>query len=315
MSAPPDGSVRVAVIDIGTNSTRLMVADVDSSGVHELHRETIITRLGEGVDATGRLAEDAMERVSAAVEGYRQIIDGLGAETTVALATSAMRDAANGDGFRALLLKRFGIEARTIPGNEEARLSFLGATSARPPGGDPTLVLDIGGGSTEFVVGTPGEPPTFFVSTQVGAVRQTERHLHGDPPSQEQVADAALEVQLMVEDSVPANLRESTGYGIAVAGTATQLAAIDQELVPYDPERVHGYRLGLGECERMLAMLAALPLEKRREVPGMHPGRAPSIVAGAVILIEAMRAFGLEFMETSEADILHGAALQALRGG
>jgi exopolyphosphatase/guanosine-5'-triphosphate,3'-diphosphate pyrophosphatase len=301
-------------VDLGTNTTRLLVADVADGTVTELTRRTAITRLGERVDSTGRLADGAIERVSAVLEGYREAIDELRVERTVALATSAVRDAANGDDFRGLLKERFDLDVRTIPGDEEARLSFLGATSGRRAGGPPTLVLDIGGGSTELVIGTPGEEPSFFVSTQAGAVRQTERHLHDDPPPQEQVADAALEIQLLIEEAVPGELRASTDQGIAVAGTATSLAAIDQELDPYDPDRVQGYPLGLGESERMLAMLAAMPLERRREVPGLHPDRAPTIVAGAVIIVEAMRAFGLDSMETSERDILHGAALEAARG-
>jgi exopolyphosphatase/guanosine-5'-triphosphate,3'-diphosphate pyrophosphatase len=312
VTAATDGAVRVAVVDLGTNTTRLLVADVHDGVLKEVMRETVITRLGEGVDRTRRLADHAVTRVTDVLARYRALIDELGADRTVSLATSAVRDAENGDDFRRLLHDRFGLDTRTIPGDEEARLSFLGATSARPPGGPPTLVLDIGGGSTELVVGTPGKAPDFFVSAQAGAVRQTERHLHDDPPSQEQVSDAALEAQLLIEEAVPTDLRSSTDYGIAVAGTATSLAAIDQELEPYDPARVHGYRLGLGECERMLAMLAAMPLEERRRVPGLHPDRAPTIVAGAVIIIEAMRAFALDFMETSEADILHGAALQAI---
>jgi exopolyphosphatase/guanosine-5'-triphosphate,3'-diphosphate pyrophosphatase len=313
VTVPTEGATRVGVVDLGTNSTRLLVADVAGGAVRELRHETVITRFGQGVDATGELAPEAIDRVVVALEQFQQILDDLSPATTVALATSAMRDARNGRDFQRLVRERFGLEARTIPGDEEARLSFLGATSTRPPGGPPTLVLDIGGGSTEFVVGAPGEAPDFFVSIQAGGVRQTERHLHDDPPPQEQVADAALEVQLIIEQAVPGKLRASTDYGIAVAGTATSLAAIDQELDPYDRERVQGYKLGLGECERMLAMLAGMPLERRRRVPGLHPDRAPTIVAGTVIMLEAMRAFGLDFMETSEADILHGAALTAVR--
>jgi exopolyphosphatase/guanosine-5'-triphosphate,3'-diphosphate pyrophosphatase len=170
-------------------------------------------------------------------------------------------------------------------------------------------VIDIGGGSTEFVVGVPGEEPTFHVSTQAGAVRQTERHITADPPPPDDLAALADEVRAIVEGAVPEDLRRATAAGIGVAGTATSLAAIDQELDPYDPERVHGYRLELGACERILAMLAAMPEDERRQVKGLHPDRAPTIVAGVAILIEAMRAFGLESIETSEADILHGAAL------
>jgi exopolyphosphatase/guanosine-5'-triphosphate,3'-diphosphate pyrophosphatase len=305
---------RVAVIDLGTNTTRLLVADVEGGRVTELDRRTEITRLGEGVDASGRLADGAMERVHDALAGYRQAIDELGAEVTFALATSAVRDAENADDFRGALAERFGFEVTTISGEEEARLSFLGATSRRVGGADPVLVLDIGGGSTELVVGTPGADPDFHVSTRAGSVRQTERHLHNDPPTPGQLNELRDEVRAILTGEVPAAIRSGVEAGIAVAGTATSLAAIDQRLEPYDPERVDGYRLELRACERMLAMLAALPLAERRGVTGLHPERAPTIVAGAVILVESMRAFGLEWMETSEADLLHGAALTASNG-
>jgi exopolyphosphatase/guanosine-5'-triphosphate,3'-diphosphate pyrophosphatase len=300
---------RVAVIDMGSNSTRLLVADVEDGSIREVTRETRITRLAQGVDATGRLADEAVERVLAALSDYRAEIDRLGVERVTALATSAVRDAGNGEEFRELLRERFGFDARILTGDEEAKLTFRGATAARAPGGDPTLVLDIGGGSTEFVVGVPGDEPTFHVSTQAGAVRQTERHITADPPPHDDLVELADEVRGIIESAVPDDLRRATASGIAVAGTATSVAAIDQELDPYDPERVHGYRLELGACERILAMLAAMTEEERRQVKGLHPDRAPTIVAGVAILIEAMRAFGLESMETSEADILHGAAL------
>ena len=198
----------------------------------------------------------------------------------------------------ARLRDEFGIGTRTITGEEEARLTFLGATSGRARGGGPVLVVDIGGGSTEFVVGEPGAEPDFHASTRAGSVRQTERHIKGDPPHPDQVADMADEVRAIITGDVPAEVRRSVERGIAVAGTATSLAAIDQELEPHDPEKVHGYQLELGACERMLALLAELSLERRRQVAGLHPDRAPTIVAGAVILIEAMRACGLEVVET-----------------
>jgi exopolyphosphatase/guanosine-5'-triphosphate,3'-diphosphate pyrophosphatase len=313
MANPSSEPPRVAVLDLGTNSTRLLVAEVHAGAVRELDRRTEITRLGQGVDASGRLEDGAMERVYEVLEGFRAVIDELGAGETVAVATSAVRDAANGDEFRAILRERYGIEARTLSGDEEARLTFRGATSviASQSNAEPTLVIDIGGGSTELVVGRPGEDPSFHVSTQSGAVRQTERHLDNDPPEPRSLSDLALEVQLIVEEAVPEEVRAGVGQGIAVAGTATSLAAVDQELEPYDPARVDGYRLGLGACERMLAMLAGKTIAERREVPGLHPGRAPTIVAGAVILVEVMRAFGLDAVRTSEADILHGAALSA----
>jgi exopolyphosphatase/guanosine-5'-triphosphate,3'-diphosphate pyrophosphatase len=287
--------VPVAVIDIGTNTTRLLVAEVEDGNVVELERRTTITRLGQGVDATGRLAQEAMDRVAEAIAVYREVIDRLGAERVVALATSAMRDSENGPDFRDFLQQRFGIDARTISGDEEARLTFLGATSERNDDRE-SVVIDIGGGSTEYVVGRPGHDPEFHVSTQMGSVRHTERFLHSDPPKPDELQQLADAVRETVPDV-------SAGQGIAVAGTATSLAAID------GAEEVHGYRLPLATCERLVAMLAALPLEERREVRGLHPDRAPTIVAGAVILTESIRSFGLAEVEVSVRDILHGAAL------
>ena len=181
--------MRVAVVDLGTNTTRLLVADVDDRRVTEVERRNAITRLGEGVDSGNRLLDGAMERVLAVVGEYRRAIDELGVERVIAVATSAVRDAENGEQFRHALLERCGIEARIITGDEEARLSFAGATLERAPGGPPLLVLDIGGGSTEFVVGRPGDDPSFHVSTQAGSVRQTERHLHADPPSEPELEE------------------------------------------------------------------------------------------------------------------------------
>jgi exopolyphosphatase/guanosine-5'-triphosphate,3'-diphosphate pyrophosphatase len=303
--------MRIAVVDLGTNSTRLLIADVEGGRVTEIDRWTNVTRLGEGVDATGRLSEAAMQRVFATLADFREAIDEYGAERTVAVATSAVRDSANGEEFRAQMRENFDIDARTISGDEEARLTFLGATSARPPGGR-TVVIDIGGGSTELVVGTAGREPEFHVSTQAGSVRQTERHLPSDPVPGEEVAAAREEVRGIVGAAVPDDVRGSVEHGIAVAGTATSLGAIDQELDPYDPARVDGYRLTREAVERMLGELAALPLEQRRAVPGLHPDRAPTIVAGAAILAESMRAFDLDAVELSEADILHGSALAAV---
>jgi exopolyphosphatase / guanosine-5'-triphosphate,3'-diphosphate pyrophosphatase len=314
---------RIAVVDLGTNSTRLLVADVANGVVTELERRTTVTRLGEGVDATNRLSDGAIGRVFEALGAYREIIDRLDAPEVVAVATSAVRDATNGEEFRAALRERFGIDARTISGDEEARLTFLGATTERRPSGaaqaprgsdhDGTLVIDIGGGSTEYVTGRPGADPSFHVSTRMGSVRQTERHLDHDPPENEELQALAEESRGIVTADVPATVREAVTHGIAVAGTATSLAAIDQELDPYDPERVHGYVLSLAAAERILAKLAALPLDERRAVTGLHPDRAPTIVAGAAILAESMRAFELDSVVVSEADILHGAALVAAR--
>jgi exopolyphosphatase / guanosine-5'-triphosphate,3'-diphosphate pyrophosphatase len=289
--------VRVAVVDIGTNTTRLLVAEVEDGQVSELERRTTITSLGQGVDATGRLAEEAMARVSEAIAAYREVVDRVGAERVVAVATSAMRDAANGPAFREQLEERFGIDARTISGDEEARLTFLGATGARADD-RKTLVIDIGGGSTEYVVGRARQDPDFHVSTAMGSVRHTERFLRSDPPTHEELEALAEDVRGIVPAVAPE-------HAIAVAGTATSLAAID------GAEDVHGYRLTLAACERITAMPAALPVEERRHVKGLHPDRAPTIVAGAVILTESIRTAGLDEAEVSERDILHGAALAA----
>jgi exopolyphosphatase / guanosine-5'-triphosphate,3'-diphosphate pyrophosphatase len=305
-----DGA-RIAVVDLGTNSTRLLVANVLDGRVEELERRTEITRLGERVDSAGKLSSAAMKRVYETVESYRKLIDKHGADKVVGVATSAVRDAKNGAQFSKELAERYGVETRTISGDEEARLSFLGATSDRAQGGDPLLVIDIGGGSTEFVVGIPGSDPTFHASTSAGSVRHTERHLTNDPPTDDQLSAVAGEVAAIIEAEVPRAVRRDAAAGIAVAGTATQLAAVDQRLEEYDPERVHGYRLDRYAVEEILAHLASLPLAERREIVGLNPARAPTIVAGALILAEAMQAFDFDWIETSEADILHGAALDA----
>ena len=287
----------VAVIDIGTNTTRLLVAEVEDAEVVELERRTVITRLGQGVDATGRLADEAMDRVAEAIAGYREVIDRLGADPIVAVATSAMRDSENGPDFHDYLNEKYGVDARTISGDEEARLTFLGATAGRNDDRQ-TVVIDIGGGSTEYVVGRPGEDPGFHTSTQMGSVRYTERFLRSDPPRREEMVAVADAVREMVP-------RLEAEHAIAVAGTATSLAAID------GAEEVHGYRLNLGSCERIAAMLAGKTVEQRRNVPGLHPDRAPTIVAGALILTESIRSLGLSEVEVSDRDILHGAALRA----
>jgi exopolyphosphatase/guanosine-5'-triphosphate,3'-diphosphate pyrophosphatase len=302
--------MRVAVVDLGTNSTRLLVADVHAGRAQEVERRTTVTRLGDGVDATGRLDEEAVVRVHAALAEYRRLIDEHGAERVTAVATSAVRDAANGEEFRRGLAERFGIDARTISGEQEAALTFAGATAGRPEGDGPLLVLDIGGGSTEFVIGVTGREPDFSVSLKAGSVRHTERHLR-EPPSSFELAALRAAVRGLIASKLSG--RRAAG-GIAVAGTPTSLAAIDQRLDPYDPDRVHGYVLPLERCEQMLGELAGLPLELRRQVTGLHPDRAPTIVAGVAILVEAMSAFGLTRIEVSEADILHGAAISLANG-
>jgi exopolyphosphatase/guanosine-5'-triphosphate,3'-diphosphate pyrophosphatase len=302
--------VRVGVVDIGTNSTRLLVAEVVDGRIRELDRRSEVTRLGAGVDATGRLAEDAQARVFAVLDAYSAAIAEHGCGITTAVLTSAVRDAANGPEFAAAVRDRYGLAARTIAGDTEARLTFLGATAGRDRDAGPLVVIDIGGGSTEYVVGRGGEM-SFHVSTQAGVVRQTERFLRSDPPAHDELTALADEVRAIVAQAVPPEVRDPVGTAVAVAGTATSCAAIDLELDPYDPARVEGHRLEAGTLELMLARLAEMTLARRRRVTGLHPDRAPTIVAGVIILLEALRAFGLDEVEISEHDILWGAALTA----
>ena len=300
--------MRVAVVDIGTNSTRLLIADVeDGHVVDELERRSEVTRLGKGVDAAGALNDEAMGRVFEALGQYRELIDRHHAERAIAVLTSAVRDAANGREFADRVENDYGLDPHILSGDDEARLTFLGATSERAVN-SPTLVIDIGGGSTEMVIGS-GREPTFHVSNQAGVVRQTERHIHSDPPTREEIAALVADVRNIFEANVPVEQRRVVREAIAVAGTATSLAAIDQRLDPYDPEKVHGYRLSVDEAERLLDELASVTLEERRKTPGLHPDRAPTIVAGAAILLEALRLFDLREVEVSEHDILRGAAL------
>jgi len=313
-------AVRVAVLDIGTNSTRLLVADVEGDRVHEIERRNTVTQLGRGVDLTHQLSSDAIEDVCAAVADYVALYRELGVERVSAFATSAVRDASNGDAFIAELRERFALDARILSGEEEAGLTYRGATSQREPdssgeiveGGatGSTLVVDIGGGSTELICGRGGEVG-FHASLQAGTVRHSERYLTTDPPTPPELEALAANVRGLIDEGMGSDPGAAAEGAIAVAGTPTSLAAIEQQLEPYDPGRVHGHRLSLTSIQRMLSRLASLPLVQRLRIPGLHPRRAPTIVAGVVILVEVMRAFGLEEVEASEHDILWGGALSA----
>ena len=301
--------MRVAVVDMGTNSTRLLVADVEDGRVKGLERRSTVTRLGRGVDTTQQLATEAIDDVANAVGEYISIYEPLNPDAVSVLATSAVRDAGNAGAFIAELRERFALDARILTGEEEARLTYLGAVAGRPAA-DGTLVIDIGGGSTEIVVGS-GREVSFHTSLQVGTVRHTERHIRDDPPTGPELEALAEDVRKLIFAELAAAEFFDIKSGIAVAGTPTSLAAIEQELDPYDPEMVHGYVLTLDSVQRMYSMLSGKSLGERLKVPGLHPGRAPTIVAGVVILIQAMRAFGLQRIEVSEHDILDGAALEA----
>ncbi|MGA9859936.1 MAG: Ppx/GppA phosphatase family protein [Solirubrobacteraceae bacterium] len=302
--------MNVAVVDIGSNSTRLLVAELGpGSAVRELVRYSTVTRLGTGVDTDGRLRDDAMQRVFDTLDAYRTDIESHHCEHAVAVLTSAVRDSANGAEFAEQVRERYGLEPHVLAGDEEARLTFLGATSERDQTDRrPTLVFDIGGGSTELVIGEGGEV-VFRVSTQAGVVRQTERHITHDPPQASELEELATDVRGIIADAVPVARRSGVGHAIGVAGTATSLAAIAQHLDPYDPERVHGYLLSAAECDRILGELSRMTLVQRRQVAGLHPDRAPTIIAGAIIFRQILSLFDLDQIEISEHDILRGAAL------
>jgi exopolyphosphatase/guanosine-5'-triphosphate,3'-diphosphate pyrophosphatase len=287
--------MRVAVVDLGTNTTRLLVADVDGERVEEVVRRTRITRLGEGVDERRRLLPLPIARVRNCLADYRRELEALGAERTLVVATSAIRDAENGEAFLGEIEWSYGFTTRLLSGGEEAELTFRGVGA----GDDGTLVVDIGGGSTELMGSGVG------ASLEIGSVRLTERYLPSDPPAPAELAACAAAVRRALPDG------RSPERAVGVAGTITSLAALDLGLREYDRDRVHGHRLSARGVSAQLRRLAALPLAERRRVPALEPERAPVIVAGAVILHEVLGHFGLAELEVSERDLLHGAALEA----
>jgi exopolyphosphatase/guanosine-5'-triphosphate,3'-diphosphate pyrophosphatase len=293
---------RVAAIDLGTNSTRLLVADVSAGTVVEVRRELAITRLGEDVDRRRRLLPTAVARVRNALVDYRRIGVDLAAERTLAVATSAVREAENGLAFLGEIEWSYGFETRLLSGEEEAELTFRGVTSDREIAPD-TLLVDIGGGSTELILGGP-TGMRFSTSLDIGCVRLTERFLHSDPPTVDELAECVAHVR-----SVLPALRVAAGIG--VAGTVTATAAIELGLERYDPELVHGHQLSRDGVGRELSRLGSLALRERCRVSGLQAERAPVIVAGLVILREVMDAYGLTSIDVSERDILHGVALEA----
>ena len=307
---------RYAAIDIGTVTCRMLVADVDAAGaIAELDKEYAITNLGEGVDASGVLAPAAMARVLAAVDRYVAVRDALAEPgrpvTTIAMATSAARDAANAAEFAALLAER-GVTLAVIPGEREAALSFLGASSDFPD--ETVAVVDIGGGSTEVVAGRAGIAPAMAHSFNVGCRRVTERFFRADPPSAAELAAARAWVRdemgpffVRLRADVPVDRL------IAVAGTATTVVSVREAMAPYDSARVHRAFVSADDLRAVAARLEALPLAERERVVGLDPGRAPVIVAGMVILEEVLAQSGRPGFTVSESDILHGMVLEAAR--
>jgi exopolyphosphatase / guanosine-5'-triphosphate,3'-diphosphate pyrophosphatase len=299
--------MRVAAVDLGSNSTRLLVADVEGGALTEVARRLKVTRLGEGVDERRRLLPAPLARVRNVLSEFRREAEGLGAERVLAVATSAVRDAENGEAFLGEVEWSYGFQTRLLSGHEEAELTFRGVCADRQLAGE-TLIVDIGGGSTELVAGG-GESVRFHDSLDLGCVRLTERFLHSDPPAEAELDDCAAAVRAPLAERVPEEVRPRTAIG--VAGTITSIAALDLGLDEYDPDRVHGHVLSRGGVREQLKRLASLPVAERRQVPALDPERAPVIVAGAVILREVLDHFALETIEVSERDILDGAALEA----
>ena len=299
--------MRVAAVDLGTNSTRLLVADVVDGRLDEVVRRLKITRLGEGVDERRRLLPAPIARVRNVLTDFRREAEQLGAERTLAIATSAFRDAENGEAFLGEVEWSYGFSTRLLSGHDEAQLTFRGIATGREIAAE-TLVIDIGGGSTELVAGGP-DGLRFHDSLDLGCVRLTERFLHSDPPTAEELSACAEAVRSLLAERVPADVRPAAAIG--VAGTITSLAALDLGLDEYDPDQVHSHVFTRESVERQLARLASVALAERREIPSLEPERAPVIVAGAVILREVLDHFGLNELEASERDILDGAAFEA----
>jgi exopolyphosphatase/guanosine-5'-triphosphate,3'-diphosphate pyrophosphatase len=307
---------RVAAIDCGTNSIRLLVADADpaTGELVDLDRRMTIVRLGQGVDRTGRLAPEALERTFAACREYAAIIKEHGAERLRFVATSASRDAENRDEFVRGVLDILGVEPEVITGDQEAGFSFTGATKELA-GSDhldkPYLVVDIGGGSTEFVVGD--DQVRGARSVDVGCVRMTERHLVRDgavtdPPTEEQIAAVRADIERaldLAEESVP--LREARTL-VGLAGSVTTVSAIAQELPEYDSRRIHHSRVPRQKVREITEWLLHSTHAERAAVPSMHPGRVDVIAAGALVLLSIMNRIGAEEVVVSEHDILDGIA-------
>ena len=304
---------RYAAIDIGTVTCRMLVVDVGESGLHELTREYAITNLGEGVDATGELKPEAMERVVRAIDGFLAVRDSLSTldhpvVRTVAVATSAARDARNAADFAARLRER-GIELSVIPGSREAALSFSGASIDFS--GERLMVVDVGGGSTEVVMGMGGAEPVCAHSFNVGCRRVTEKFLASDPPAPEELARARAWIREQMASWFAAQAKEAASLErvVAVAGTATTVVSIRECMETYDSSRVHKARVSRQELLEVYERLAALPLSARKNVVGLDPKRAPVMVAGLLILLEVLDFAGIDAFTVSETDILHGITL------
>ncbi|MET9931707.1 MULTISPECIES: Ppx/GppA phosphatase family protein [unclassified Streptomyces] len=299
---------RVAGIDCGTNSIRLLVADVhpETGELIELDRRMTIVRLGQGVDRTGRLAPEALERTFAACREYAAVIEELGAERIRFVATSASRDAENRDDFVNGVVEILGVEPEVITGDQEAAFSFAGATGELP-GTETYLVVDIGGGSTEFVTGT--DHVRAARSVDVGCVRLTERHVRHDPPTAEEAEAIRADVRAALDLAAEAVPIDTADVLVGLAGSVTTVAAIALGLPEYDSEKVHHSRISAGQVAEVTDRLLASTHDERAAIPVIHPGRVDVIVAGALVLREIVERVGAREVVVSEHDILDGIAL------
>jgi exopolyphosphatase/guanosine-5'-triphosphate,3'-diphosphate pyrophosphatase len=314
---------RAAAVDCGTNSIRLLVADVPPEGPHtDLLRRMEIVRLGQGVDATGRLAPEAIERTRVVLAEYAAQARELGATAVRMVATSATRDAANREDFEAMVRATLGQPPDVIPGREEAELSFLGATASlgaaaeahgNPPPRPPFLVVDIGGGSTEFVLGDAAGVRAAR-SVDIGCVRLTERHLHGDPPLADEIGRAETDIRAALADVVAEVPVAEAASLVGLAGSVTTVAALALGLPAYDPVAIHGSRIGVGAVRSVAAGLLTATRARRAALPVMHPGRVDVIGAGALVLDTVMQRAGFDEVIASEHDILDGIALSVADG-
>lgn len=297
----------VAAIDCGTNSVRLLIADVDDGGVlHEHARVMRIVRLGEGIDRTGEFSTAALERLFGALDEYAGLIDRAGAQRIRFVATSASRDARNRDAFVEGVRRRIGVEPEVIPGTEEAALSFTGAVRGLPSGlvTAPALVVDIGGGSTEFVLGS--DRPEHAVSVDIGCVRMTERHLVGDPPTDAQIRASRDDIRAAIARAAEEVPFDQARTLVGLAGSVTTVAAMALDLPEYDDSVLHGSVITAEQVADATARYLSMTRAERAALPYMHPGRVDVIGGGAMVLDEVMRATGAAQVVVSETDILDG---------
>ncbi len=303
---------RAAVVDCGTNSLRLLIADVDPGRAEltDVVRRMEIVRLGQGVDKTGRLALEALARTIAMLCDYADMIAASGAQAVRMVATSATRDADNAAEFVHLVKEVLGVAPEVLTGAEEAMLSFTGATAELAAGSEPGpfLVADIGGGSTEFVLGPAGGPPAHAISVNIGCVRMTERHLRGDPPAGQEVAAAIADIDGSLDDVAAAVPVRQARTLIGLAGSVTTVAAIAMGLPSYDAARIHHARVSAADVHAVTDDLLAQTRAARAAIGVMHPGRVDVIGGGALVLDRLMRRFGFGEVLVSEHDILDGMA-------